>query len=83
MKGNILSHNVKTKETVISEVEITFADPQIEINRQRMQDILTELRELDYKSIKHIQGHYTDEEWNANVTYCDSLRAEYNVLELL
>jgi hypothetical protein len=48
---------------------------------KRINKILEELASLDYKTIKRLQGHYTDEEWITHVAYCDALRDEMNGLQ--
>jgi hypothetical protein len=51
------------------------------IKQKRINKILEELASLDYKTIKRLQGHYTDEEWITHVAYCDALRDEMNGLQ--
>ena len=48
----------------------------------RQLKIIQELKSLDYKTVKYVQGKYTEDEWNLHVEYCDSLRVEYNELEV-
>jgi hypothetical protein len=48
---------------------------------KRINEILEELASLDYKTIKRLQGHYTDSEWITHVAYCDVLRDELDGLE--
>lgn len=48
----------------------------------RQLKIIQELKSLDYKTIKRVQGKYTEDEWNLHIAYCDSLRDEYNELEV-
>jgi hypothetical protein len=50
-------------------------------NEKRVAEILEELAKLDYKTIKRLQGHYTDSEWITHVAYCDALRDELDGLE--
>jgi hypothetical protein len=50
-------------------------------NLKRINEILEELTSLDYKTIKRLQGHYTDSEWITHVAYCDALRDEMNGLQ--
>jgi len=54
---------------------------QIIIDKKRMIAIEEELTSLDYKTIKRIQGYYTDEEWQTHLDYCEVLRIEYRGLE--
>ena len=49
--------------------------------QKRINEILEELSNLDYKTIKRLQGHYTDSEWITHVAYCDALRDEMNGLQ--
>ena len=50
-------------------------------NLKRINEIKAELFTLDYKTIKRLQGYYTDEVWQTHVDYCNSLREELNGLE--
>jgi hypothetical protein len=63
----------------------TDADLVIELETmakdKRVNDILKELASLDFKTIKRLQGHYTDSEWITHVAYCDALRDEMNGLK--
>jgi hypothetical protein len=54
---------------------------QLIANENRILEIKAELSELDYKTIKRMQGHYTDEQWQTHVAYCDALRDEMNGLQ--
>jgi len=77
--------NGVNREMTQEEYEITLANrpnPRIAEIAERQQEIMQELKQLDYKSIKRIQGNYTEAEWNLHVAYCDTLRNEYNDLEV-
>jgi hypothetical protein len=66
-------------------VETTDADLvnelQLIANENRILEIKEELKSVDYKTIKRLQGHYTDSEWITHVAYCDALRDEMNGLQ--
>jgi hypothetical protein len=47
----------------------------------RILEIIVELKSLDYKSIKRMQGYYTEEEWQTHKDYCKALRDEMNELK--
>jgi hypothetical protein len=73
------------REMTQAELDLTLANrpnPRIAEIAKRQQEIIQELKQLDYKSIKRIQGNYTEAEWDLHVAYCDTLRNEYNDLGL-
>ena len=73
------------REMTQEEYDLTLANrpnPRIAEIADRQQEIMQELKQLDYKSIKRIQGNYNEAECDLHVAYCDTLRNEYNDLEV-
>jgi hypothetical protein len=59
-----------------------FTQELISVDKDnRILEIIVELKSLDYKSIKRMQGYYTDEEWQTHKGYCKALRDEMNGLK--
>jgi predicted transcriptional regulator len=80
-KGTRLIYDVKTKETRTEEYEYTPENPRLFEIPERQQEILTALKESDYKAIKFAEGHYTEEAYASVKAERQALRDEYNQLE--
>lgn len=84
----VLEYNVSTGETIDREIELTEEELiarnrdalSIEI-RNRMNAILVQLSESDWKTIKYIEGNLSIEEFNQHISLKTELRNEYNILE--
>jgi len=76
-----LVYDVKTKKTKQVEFEHTPENPRKFEIQERLQAIIGELKETDYKAIKFAEGHYTQEEYKPTLNTRQALRDEYNALE--
>jgi len=89
MKITQVEYNVETGEQIVKEVELTN-EQVLEMEQQqkvsqineRLQAIRQELQAMDYKTSKHADGEYTDEEWAKVVDTRKALRQEMRELEL-
>lgn len=81
-KATKLVYDAQTKETTEVEFEFTPENPRKFEIQERLQAILIELRETDYKAIKFAEGHYTQEEYQPILEERQALREEYNSLEV-
>jgi len=77
-----LVYDAKTKQTTEVEFEFTPENPRRFEIQERLQEILIELKESDYKAIKFAEGHYTQEEYQETLELRQALRDEYNNLEV-
>ena len=88
MKRTKLEHNVKTKSTTVTEVEVTLEEEVEEAKQQRvmeiqerMREIEVELRESDWRTVKFIEGALPEADFNPHKIHRVDLRSEYNAIE--
>lgn len=87
MKSTRLEVNIKTGEQTYKEVELTKADivemekqQQISKDQQRLSEIVNELNQDDWKTIKRMENCLSDEEWNVHIDKRARLRDEHNAI---
>ena len=87
MKSTTLEVNIKTGEQTYKEVELTKTNiaeidkqQQLSKDQQRLSEIVNELNQDDWKTIKRLEGALSDEEWNVHITKRAKLRAEHNAI---
>lgn len=88
MKSTTLEVNVKTgeqtyKEETLTKAQILELEKQQRASQiqQRLSEIVSELNQSDWRTIKRLEGSLSDEDWNIHLSKRAELRKEHNGLD--